>query len=75
MKPGVKIHCMSTPFTKLKTEQLITLLDQKRALYNQMMSDNKEFEQVKLLFVEIRALEQSLTQIKDPTRSGNFAEQ
>jgi hypothetical protein len=40
-----------------------------------MISDNKEFEQVKLLFTEIRALEQSLKQAKDTTRSGNLAEQ
>jgi hypothetical protein len=66
---------MSTPSTQSKTEQLVTLLNHKRALYNQMISDNKEFEQVKLLFTEIRALEQSLNQLKDTTKSGNLAEQ
>jgi hypothetical protein len=41
-------------------EELIRLLTEKRNLYNQMLSEDKEFEQVKSLFIEIKELEKSL---------------
>ena len=53
-----------TPSIELKVEQINTLLSEKRDLYNQMISDNQEFEQVKSIFTEIRSLEKSLDQIK-----------
>lgn len=43
--------------------ELVNLLTEKRDLYNQMISHNKEFEEVKTLFTEIRELEK-LIQVK-----------
>jgi len=41
-------------------EQLTSLLIAKKNLYNEMLGNEKEFEEVKSLFIEIRDLEKSL---------------
>jgi hypothetical protein len=39
---------------------LTTLLAEKRNLYNQMITHEREFEEVKTLFIEIRELEKMI---------------
>lgn len=65
---------MSINVTDLKVEQLTTLLEEKKHLYDQMISDNMEFDQVKTLFTEIRVLEQLLKQTQEPDTSIRLAE-
>jgi hypothetical protein len=52
---------MSEPTSKTILEQLTIQLNEKRALYNSMINDNKEFDQVKTLFMEIKSLETMLS--------------
>ena len=40
-----------------RIKELINLLAEKKSLYDQMISHDKEFEEVKILFTEIRELE------------------
>ena len=42
---------------RLELRGLIPLLADKRALYDQLISQEKEFDEVKVLFLEIRDLE------------------
>ena len=51
-----KYFSMYVPLISLKVEQLADLLQQKTALYNQMIDDNKEFEEVKHQFLEIKEI-------------------
>ena len=51
---------MYTPLNEVKFEDLRVLLDKKRHLYDQMIADNKEFDEVKSLFIEIKVLEESI---------------
>ena len=51
---------MYTPLSDVKVEELHVLLDKKRHLYNQMIANNKEFDEVKALFIEIKVLEESI---------------
>lgn len=51
---------MYTPLSEVKVEDLHVLLDKKRHLYDQMIADNKEFDEVKALFIEIKVLEESI---------------
>ena len=50
-----------------KIEELTTLLATKKKLYDQMLSHEKEFEEVKTLFIEIREIEKLIQekQMKD----------
>ncbi|MBC7826206.1 MAG: hypothetical protein H7122_00565 [Chitinophagaceae bacterium] len=60
---------MSTILTKPTFEALNMQLQQKRNQYDEMILQNKEFEEVKQLFIEIRALEQSLVALLDGNSS------
>jgi len=51
---------MSEPSQTLSLILLAKTLAEKRNLYNQMLRENKEFEEVKILFIEIRELERSI---------------
>ena len=42
---------------RLELSELIPLLAEKKALYDQLISQEKEFDEVKVLFLEIRDLE------------------
>jgi hypothetical protein len=46
---------------------LLTTLHEKKVLYEQMISDNREFEVVKSLFMEIKALHQQLLNLEKDT--------
>lgn len=47
-------------------------LQEKRSLYNQMLAADKEFEEVKTLFVEIREIEKTLEQSQSSSNTGAF---
>ena len=51
---------MSALQKNIKMDQLSILLDRKRKLYNEMVNEEKEFEAVKTLFLEIRELEKQV---------------
>ena len=51
---------MSELQTNIRMEQLSLVLDYKRKLYNEMINEEKEFEIVKILFLEIRELEKQV---------------
>ena len=51
---------MYTPIMDLNVEELNTLIIEKRKVYNEMLTENKEFEEVKAIFIEIKILEESL---------------
>lgn len=51
---------MSESSHELPFELLVQQLKEKRNLYNQMLSKDKQFEEVKTLFLEIRDLEKSI---------------
>ena len=56
---------MSSPLANLTVEQLNTLLRQKTVLYNDMIKQNKEFQEVKGLFMEIKDIMNRLSQLQD----------
>lgn len=56
---------MSSPLMDLNVEQLTALLKQKTALYNEMISENKEFQEVKGLFMEIKDIINLLTHAQE----------
>ena len=47
--------------------QLTQKLIEKKNLYNEMLSEDKEFEEVKTLFMEIRELEKSIQETQAKT--------
>lgn len=51
---------MSNPSTHLTTKELSALLTQKTELYNEMINNEKSFEEVKTLFMEIRQIARDL---------------
>ena len=51
---------MYTPLNNVKVEQLQSLLVEKKHQYDQMITDNKEFDEVKAVFIEIKVLEESI---------------
>lgn len=55
---------MSDKLKLFRIEQLIDQLAEKRELYNQMLSTDKEFEEVKTIFMQIRELEKSINEEK-----------
>lgn len=42
-------------------EQLTNEMNEKKRLYNKMILENKEFEEVKTVFMEIKSLQNRLT--------------
>ena len=56
---------MSSPLTNLTVEQLNTLLREKTVLYNDMIKQNKEFQEVKGLFMEIKDIMNRLSQLQE----------
>lgn len=48
--------------TCMETRELTAQLNLKRNLFENMLTENKEFEEVKTLFYEIRDLEKKLKQ-------------
>ena len=60
---------MSSRILDLKIDQLAGLLQQKTALYNQMIDDNKEFHDVKALFLEIKEIVALLSELQDSQTS------
>ena len=56
---------MSSPSMNLQLEQLASILQKKTALYNQMIDDNKEFDDVKGLFLEIKQIVAALSQLQE----------
>jgi|GEM_PF-5135604 len=51
---------MSESPNQISFEQMAELLIEKRNIYNTMLNEDREFEQVKSLFIEIRELEKSI---------------
>ena len=51
--------------TDESTKRLVALLRDKKLLYDQMIIENKEFDEVKALFLEIKALEQQLANLSE----------
>ena len=47
-----------------KINELTNLLAEKKNLYNQMITHEKQFEEVKTLFIEIRELEKLINERK-----------
>jgi hypothetical protein len=60
---------MSHSLKDLKIEQLTARLKEKTALYNEMINNNKQFEEVKTLFIEIKEIVKALTQMQEPKAS------
>ena len=64
---------MSSSLINLEVEQLAGLLQQKTALYNQMIDSNKEFEEVKSLFLEIKDIVGHLSHLQGSQKSSILA--
>ena len=56
---------MSSPLTNLNVEQLNTMLREKTVLYNDMIKQNKEFQEVKGLFMEIKDILNRLSRLQE----------
>ena len=56
---------MSPSLTNLNVEQLTALLKEKTVLYNDMINENKEFQEVKGLFMEIKDIINLLSQLQE----------
>ena len=63
---------MSPRLTDLTVDQLAGLLKEKTAFYNQMIDDNKEFHDVKTLFLEIKEIVAALSQLQDSQTTANL---
>lgn len=63
---------MSMPFNGSDVDRLSDLLLEKRKVFFEMINENKEFEEVKTLFIEIRELEKSLRVNHDNPKSGSL---
>lgn len=57
----------------VELNHLTTLLNEKRSRYEKMLIDNKEFEEVKVLFSQIRELEKALKNVPSSYTSGDSA--
>ena len=60
---------MSYPLKDLKIEQLTARLKEKTALYNEMINSDKQFEEVKTLFIEIKEIVKALNQMQESATS------
>jgi hypothetical protein len=56
--------------TSEEIKELVALLNEKRSNFDKMLNENKEFEEVKRLFNEIRQLEKTLKQNHQNATSG-----
>ena len=56
---------MSSSLMNLNVEQLTALLKEKTDLYNDMINQNKEFQEVKGLFMEIKDIINLLSQLQE----------
>ena len=56
---------MSSPLKNLNAEQLNALLREKSILYNEMIKQNKEFQEVKGLFMEIKDIMKRLSELQE----------
>ena len=56
---------MSSSLMNLNVEQLTALLKEKTDLYNDMFNQNKEFQEVKGLFMEIKDIINLLSQLQE----------
>jgi hypothetical protein len=56
--------------TSEEIKELVVLLNEKRNNFDKMLNENKEFEEVKRLFNEIRQLEKTLKQNHQNATSG-----
>jgi hypothetical protein len=61
---------MSMYLTSEEIKELVALLNEKRSNFDKMLNENKEFEEVKRLFNEIRQLEKTLKQNHQNATSG-----
>ena len=56
---------MPADLLQSKAEELSTVLIEKTRLYNQMLADNKEFQDVKSVFLEIKTLVQHINALHE----------